>query len=86
MDLQGLLKKHIWPEGCHMGLRVDHLGLLEGHMGPPGGHLRPLAAGGLRSCHFCNRLITELSLLSFLCVTEVTELSILHMFLGLKLV
>ena len=44
----------------------------------------PLAAGGLRSCHFCHRLITKLSLLSFPSLTEVTVLSLLYMFFGLK--
>ena len=43
-----------------------------------------LAAGGLRSCHFCHRLITKLSLLSFPSLTEVTVLSLLYMFFGLK--
>ena len=43
-----------------------------------------LSAGGLRSCHFCHRLITKLSLLSFPSLTEVTVLSLLYMFFGLK--
>ena len=44
-----------------------------------------LTTGGLQKWQFCHRLVTELSLLSFLCVTEVTELSFLHMFFGAKL-
>ena len=40
----------------------------------------------LRNFHFHHPLITELSLLSFLWLIEVTELSLLHMFFGLKLV
>ena len=45
-----------------------------------------IAAESLPKWQFCHHQITELSLLSVLLVTEVTELSFLHMFLELKLV
>ena len=42
------------------------------------------AAGDLRKWRFHHVLMTELSLLSFLLASKVTELSLLHMFLGQK--
>ena len=42
------------------------------------------AAGDLRKWRFHHVLMTELSLLSFLSASKVTELSLLHMFLGQK--